>query len=57
MNLGEPPERVDVPRGGVIHLDRKTPLESANHDTDDLLVYAYTYPPGSEHAEILESAD
>ena len=56
MYIGEPPERVDVPRGGLIHVDARTPLQSANHGSEDLLVYAYGYPPESEHAEILSPA-
>lgn len=56
MYVGEPPERVEIPRGGVIHVDAQTPLQSANHGTEDLLVYAYGYPPESEHAEVLASA-
>jgi mannose-6-phosphate isomerase-like protein (cupin superfamily) len=56
MYLGDPPQRVDVPRGGIIHVDATTPLQTANHGGGDLLVYAYGYPPESEQAEILESA-
>lgn len=56
MYLGEPPERVDVPRGGVIHVEARTPLQAANHGDEDLLVYAYGYPPEDQHAEILDSA-
>jgi mannose-6-phosphate isomerase-like protein (cupin superfamily) len=56
MYVGEPPERVEVPRGGVIHIDALTPLQAANHGGQDLLVYAYGYPPEDQHAEILESA-
>jgi mannose-6-phosphate isomerase-like protein (cupin superfamily) len=56
MYVGEPPERVEVLRGGVIHVDPRTPLQAANHGTEDLLVYAYGYPPEDRHAEILESA-
>ena len=56
MNLGEPPERHDVPPGGLIHVEPGTPLQSANHGDVDLLVYAYGTPPESENAEILESA-
>jgi quercetin dioxygenase-like cupin family protein len=56
MYLGEPPERHDVPVGGLIHVGPGTPLQTVNHGHDDLLVYAYGYPPESEHAEILESA-
>jgi quercetin dioxygenase-like cupin family protein len=56
MYVGEPPERHDVPTGGLIHIPPGTPLQSANHGGEDLLVYAYGTPPESEHAELLESA-
>ena len=56
MYVGEPPERVDVPVGGVIHVEAGTPLQSANHGDGDLFVYAYGYPPESEHAALLDSA-
>jgi mannose-6-phosphate isomerase-like protein (cupin superfamily) len=56
MYLGDPPERVDVPYGGLVRVDPGTPLQTVNHGSEDLLVYAYGYPPESEHAEILESA-
>ena len=56
MYVGEPPERLDVPIGGVIHVPPGTALQSVNHGTDDLFVYAYGTPPESEHAEILDSA-
>ena len=56
MYLGDPPERVDVPPGGLIHVKPGTPLQSANHGREDLLVYAYGHPPEDENAEILESA-
>jgi hypothetical protein len=32
------------------------PLQSANHGNDDLIVYAYGYPPEDDQAELLESA-
>jgi quercetin dioxygenase-like cupin family protein len=56
MYLGEPPERHDVPVGGLIHVEPRTPLQTVNHADEDLLVYAYGTPPESEHAELLESA-
>jgi mannose-6-phosphate isomerase-like protein (cupin superfamily) len=56
MYLGDPPERVEVPRGGLIHVNARTPLQTANHGSEELVVYAYGYPPEDEHAEILESA-
>jgi hypothetical protein len=46
---------VDVPAGGVVLVEAGTALQSANHGEDDLVVYAYGYPP-DEGAELLESA-
>jgi quercetin dioxygenase-like cupin family protein len=56
MYVGDPPERQDVPAGGLIHIPPGTPLQSVNHGAEDLLVYAYGTPPESEHAELLDSA-
>jgi mannose-6-phosphate isomerase-like protein (cupin superfamily) len=53
--LGEPPERVEVPTGGVVTVTAGTELQSANHGTEDLTIYAYGHPP-DEGAEVLESA-
>ena len=55
MYLGEPPERHDVPAGGVVHTTPGTPLQSANHGEVDLVVYAYGSPP-DEGADVLDSA-
>jgi mannose-6-phosphate isomerase-like protein (cupin superfamily) len=56
MYVGDPPERVEVPPGGVIHVRARTPLQAVNHGREDLVLHAYGYPPEDEHAEILESA-
>jgi mannose-6-phosphate isomerase-like protein (cupin superfamily) len=56
MYVGDPPEREDVRAGSLITVQPGTPLQSVNHGDEDLLVYAYGYPPESENAEILESA-
>jgi hypothetical protein len=55
MYLGDPPERHDVPTGGLIHVEPGTPLQTVNHGEQELLVYAYGTPPESERAEILDS--
>ncbi len=55
MYVGEPPERVDVPAGGVIRVAPGTPLQTANHGADDLVVFATGYPP-DHGAEVLDSA-
>jgi quercetin dioxygenase-like cupin family protein len=56
MYLGDPPERVDVPAGALIHVEPGTPLQTVNHGDEDLLVYAYGTPPERENAELLDSA-
>ena len=56
MYLGEPPVRQDVPAHGLIHVEPGTPLQTVNHGSENLVVYAYGTPPESEHAEILDSA-
>jgi quercetin dioxygenase-like cupin family protein len=55
MYLGEQAERIDVPAGGVVNVAGGTPLQTVNHGTDDLVVYAYGYPP-DDGAEVLDSA-
>lgn len=55
LYLGEPPERIEVPAGSVVALAGGTELQSANHGSEDLVVYAYGYPP-DEGADVLESA-
>jgi mannose-6-phosphate isomerase-like protein (cupin superfamily) len=56
MYVGDPPHREDVPAGALITVQPGTPLQAVNHGDDDLLIYAYGYPPESENAEILDSA-
>ena len=56
MYVGDPPERQDVSVGGLIHVEPGTPLQSANHGDEELVLYAYGAPPESERAEILDSA-
>ena len=55
MYLGEPPERQDVATGDLIHVEPGTPLQTANHGGEDLIVYAYGSPP-DHGAEVLGSA-
>ena len=54
MYLGDPPERVDLPTGGLIHVKPGTALQTVNQGDEDLVLYAYGTPPESEHAEILD---
>jgi quercetin dioxygenase-like cupin family protein len=54
--LGEPPERVEVPAGGIVHVEAGTALQSANHGSDELRVYVYGAPLGEQNAELLDPA-
>ena len=56
MYLGEPPERHEVPVGGLIHVKAGTALQTVNHGSEDLLVYVYGTPPEDEQAELLDPA-
>ncbi len=56
MYLGDPPERVDVPKGGVVHVESGTVLQSANHGDEGVLVYAYGAPAEQGGAEFFDSA-
>jgi len=56
MYLGDPPERHEVPVGGVIHVESGTPLQIVNEGDEDLLVYIYGAPPERGQAEFLDSA-
>jgi quercetin dioxygenase-like cupin family protein len=56
MYLGEPPERHDVPTGGVLRVAPGTALQSVNHGDEDLLVYVHGWPPEDQHAELLDAA-
>lgn len=55
MYVGDPPERVDVPTGGLVTIDPGTALQTANHGDTDLVLYAHGHPPESETAELLDS--
>lgn len=56
MYLGEPPERVQVQRGGLVCIDPGTVLQTVNEGNGDLLLYVHGHPPEDERAEILDSA-
>jgi quercetin dioxygenase-like cupin family protein len=56
MYLGEPPERQEVPVGGLIHVEAGTPLQVVNEGDEDLVVFIYGAPPERGHAEFLDSA-
>ena len=56
MYLGDPPERREVSRGGLIHVEPGTPLQIVNEGSEELLLLAYGAPPEQGGAEFLDSA-
>jgi quercetin dioxygenase-like cupin family protein len=56
MYLGDPPERHQVPQGGLIHVESGTPLQIVNESDEELLLFIYGAPPEHGHAEFLDSA-
>ncbi len=56
MYLGEPPEREEIPAGGLVHVEAGTPLQIANEAGEDLVLYIYGAPPEHGKAEFLDSA-
>ncbi len=55
MYLGDPPQRQDATTGDLIHVTPGTPLQTANHGDEDLVVYAYGSPP-DHGAAVLDPA-
>ncbi len=45
IDLGEPPERHEVPRGGVVVVERGTILQLRNAGSDELALFIYGAPP------------
>lgn len=56
MYLGEPPEPIEQPAGGIVHVQAGTPLQTVNHGDTDLIVYVHGWPPEETTAELLDSA-
>src|SRR5512132_1040890 len=56
MYLGDPPERREVPRGGLIHVEAGTPLQIVNEARAALLLRAYGSPRDPAAAQLLDSA-
>jgi quercetin dioxygenase-like cupin family protein len=55
MYLGEPPERHQIPPGGVVHVEPGTARQIVNESDDELLVYIYGAPT-ERGADFLDSA-
>jgi mannose-6-phosphate isomerase-like protein (cupin superfamily) len=56
MYIGDPPQRIDVPAGGVVHVDSGTVIQSTNQGEEELRVYAYGAPAEEGDVEYFESA-
>jgi mannose-6-phosphate isomerase-like protein (cupin superfamily) len=54
--LGDPPERVDVAKGGLVHVESGTALQLVNQGDEDVVLFAYGAPPETGGAEFLDSA-
>jgi mannose-6-phosphate isomerase-like protein (cupin superfamily) len=56
FHLGDPPERHDVRRGGVLVVASGTVLQLSNLNDDEVVVFAYGAPPVTGEVEFLPSA-
>ena len=56
MYLGEPPERYEVPVGGLAHVEAGTALQMVNETDEEIFVFIYGAPPERTGADVIESA-
>ena len=54
VDLGEPPERHEVPRGGVVVVERGTILQLRNAGETDLVLFIYGAPPETGKSEFFD---
>jgi mannose-6-phosphate isomerase-like protein (cupin superfamily) len=54
MQLGDPPERVDVAAPGLVSVEPGTPLLVRNEGNDDLVLYIYGAPAEQGGADFFE---
>jgi mannose-6-phosphate isomerase-like protein (cupin superfamily) len=55
VDLGDPPERHEVGRGGVLVVEIGTPLQLRNAGEEELVLFIYGAPPETGGAEFFES--
>jgi mannose-6-phosphate isomerase-like protein (cupin superfamily) len=55
VDLGEPPERHEVPRGGVLVVQPGTILQLRNADDEELVLFIYGAPPEQAGADFFDS--
>jgi mannose-6-phosphate isomerase-like protein (cupin superfamily) len=54
VDLGEPSERHEVPRGGVLVVERGTIVQLRNAGSEELRLFIYGAPPETGKAEFFE---
>jgi len=54
VDLGEPPERLEVPRHGVLVVERGTILQLRNAGSEELVLFIYGAPPLAGEAEFFD---
>ena len=54
VDLGEPPERHEVERGGVVVVERGTILQLRNAGDEEVVLFIYGAPPEMGKAEFLD---
>jgi mannose-6-phosphate isomerase-like protein (cupin superfamily) len=57
MLLGDPPERVELPRGSVCVVNTETALQLRNESDEEITVLSVGAPPEQGKAEYLSGAD
>jgi mannose-6-phosphate isomerase-like protein (cupin superfamily) len=55
VHLGDPPERQEVRRGGVLVVESGTILQLSNTGDEDLVLFVYGAPPVTGKAAFFES--
>ena len=55
VDLGEPPERHEVPRGGVVVAERGTILQLRNAGDEEVVLFIYGAPPETGKAEFFDA--
>jgi mannose-6-phosphate isomerase-like protein (cupin superfamily) len=56
IDLGDPPERHEVPRGGVLAVERGTIVQLRNAGSEDVVLFIYGAPPETGKSEFFEDA-
>ena len=56
VDLGDPPKRHQVPRGGVVVVERGTILQLRNTGDEEVVLFIYGAPPETGKSEFFEDA-